>query len=107
MSVTIAGPRDTNGVLRVRAAARAHPRVSDSDGSAPDGAHAALGLPEIRAVDQVPGRLAPYRGAQQLGDLAVARAAAQRGAHVVLAVREPAGAELSAPGGQRPGAVAA
>ena len=48
--------------------------------SAADRAHAALGLLEERAVDEVARLLAPHRGAQQLGDLLVARAArASRG----------------------------
>src|SRR5215813_10358121 len=66
--------------------------------SAPDGAHPAFGLSEIRAVDEVPGLLAPHRGLQQLDDRVVARAAAHRAAEVVLLEREQASADLSVGG---------
>src|SRR5262245_51997127 len=62
--------------------------------SAADRAHAALGLLEERAVDEVARLLAPHGGVQQLRDLVVGLARTHRAAEVVLAVREQARADL-------------
>src|SRR5437773_2597659 len=73
-------------------------------GSAADRAHPALGLPEERAVDEMPGLLAQHCRPQQFCDLLVRGSRAHRAAEVVLLEREQAGADL--PVGREPDAVA-
>src|SRR5258705_156234 len=66
---------------------------------AADGAHAANGLGEVRAVDEMARFLAQHRRPQQLDDRSVALTRSHRGAEVVLLEREQAGADLTV-GGQ-------
>src|SRR5258705_12543084 len=71
---------------------------------AADGAHAANGLGEVRAVDEMARFLAQHRRPQQLDDRSVALTRSHRGAEVVLLEREQAGADLTVDG--QPDAVA-
>src|SRR5262245_38145581 len=75
--------------------------------STSDRAHPAFGLLEVRAVDQVPGLLAPHGGLEQRDDRLVARAAPHRAAEVVLLECEQAGTDLSVGGEADPIAVPA